>query len=387
MTDSILEASLTIEYCALQIAKLIERSKIEQFNSQLQFSPSEITNILNALPSGMNMDFHVNASAIHQGIHHLKKSLTRREFSCVEMFPYDDRIPKFFELEENLKKGYHLKFPIVIVGDENRSIDDLSADIASTRDDMFKLHRYKQSKYLKGFYIYNEFLKGPIKDCDDYKTPAVVKYKTRKSFETVSEKTKKNNAKRILEKLDVMVGEENVTLYLEFASNLNKKCQKSNKNNDDKNCNNNNNDDNNDDDNIDDDYGKLNDAELFSKTSMIANETNVKEAIKKIGNKYNTTTVEEKIQILNLFDAAKSACNSILSDEQICENEIISMTHELLQETGLSNINKRAISRLINKRGKILKRRGRKINQQFESELWANLMIWSFEPNDNDVSD
>ena len=34
---------------------------------------------------------------------------------------------------------------------------------------MFKLHRYKQSKYLKGFYIYNEFLKGPIKDCDDYK--------------------------------------------------------------------------------------------------------------------------------------------------------------------------------------------------------------------------
>ena len=169
MTDSILEASLTIEYCALQIAKLIERSKIEQFNSQLQFSPSEITNILNALPSGMNMDFHVNASAIHQGIHHLKKSLTRREFSCVEMFPYDDRIPKFFELEENLRKGYHLKFPIVIVGDENRSIDDLSADVASTRDDMFKLHRYKQSKYLKGFYIYNEFLKGPIKDCDDYK--------------------------------------------------------------------------------------------------------------------------------------------------------------------------------------------------------------------------
>ena len=91
MTDSILEASLTIEYCALQIATLIERSKIEQFNPQLQFSPSEITNILNALPSGMNMVFHVHASAIYQRIHHLKKSLTRRGFSYVEMFAYDDR--------------------------------------------------------------------------------------------------------------------------------------------------------------------------------------------------------------------------------------------------------------------------------------------------------
>ena len=49
-----------------------------------------------------------------------------------------------------------------MIAEENRSIDDLCTDIASARDDMFKLNRYKQSKYLKGFYVYDEILKGPI---------------------------------------------------------------------------------------------------------------------------------------------------------------------------------------------------------------------------------
>ena len=372
MTDFTPEASLTIEYCALQIATLIERSKIEQFNSQLQFTPSEISDILNALPSGMNMDFHIHASAIHQGIHHFKKSLTRRGFHCVEMFASDDRIPKFFDLGENLRKGYHLKFPIVIVGEEKRSIDDLCTDIASTRDDLFKLHKYKQSKYLKGFYVYNEILKGPIKDCVDYNTPAVIKHETGKSFETVSEKKKKNNVKRILEHIDEMVGEENVTVYLEFAYNLNKKRQKENKNNDDKNYNNNDNDNydnNNDNDSINDDHERINDVELLSELRMISNDVGVKEAMKEIGIKYNTATIEEKTKILKLFDAAKSACDQILSDEQISEIEITSMTHELLQETELSNIKKTAISRLNRNRGKILKKRGRKFSKQVESEV------------------
>ena len=58
MSDLTPEASLTLEYCALQIATLIERSKIKHFISALQFSPSEISYTLNELPYGMNMDFH-----------------------------------------------------------------------------------------------------------------------------------------------------------------------------------------------------------------------------------------------------------------------------------------------------------------------------------------
>ena len=61
------------------------------------------------------------------------------------------------------------------------------------------------------------------------------------------------------------------------------------------------------------------------------------------------------------------------------------MTHKLLEDPGLCNINKRAILRLHNNKGSILKKRGRKINKNFESEVWANLMIWSYEEKENEV--
>jgi hypothetical protein len=107
----------------------------------------------------------------------------------------------------------------------------------------------------------------------------VHKFTARKNVETVSEK--KKNAKRILEMIDEAVGEDNVTMYLDFVNKLNNKSL--------------------------------------------------------------------KLQNRN------------------------------------GNENERAISRLLNNKGKILRKRGRKINKNFESEIWANLMICSYEENDNEV--
>jgi hypothetical protein len=69
----------------------------------------------------------------------------------------------------------------------------------------------------------------------------------------------------------------------------------------------------------------------------------------------------------------------------INDKEIMSMTHKLLEDTGLCNINKRAILRLHNNEGIILKKRGSKIKKNFESEVWANLMICSYEEKKNEV--
>jgi hypothetical protein len=100
---------------------------------------------------------------------------------------------------------------------------------------------------------------------------------------------------------------------------------------------------------------------------MIGNDFAVREIIKTKKKKYNTTTNEEKFEILNLIDAARNACNLILTDEIISNNELVSMTNKLMEETGLCNISKRAILRLINNKGIILQKRGRKINKNFES--------------------
>jgi hypothetical protein len=128
-----------------------------------------------------------------------------------------------------------------------------------------------------------------------------------------------------------------------------------------------------------DNNGNDNDTELFTNAQMIANDFSVKEIMRTMKTKYDTTTSGEKYRILNLIDAARNACNLILPDDIINDKEIISMTHKLLEDTGLCNINKRAILRIHNNKGIILKKRGRKINKNFESEVWANLIICSYE--------
>ena len=99
--------------------------------------------------------------------------------------------------------------------------------------------------------------------------------------------------------IDDIVGEENVTMYLDSVNKLNNKRLKvANENEFDNN-------------------GNDNDIELFTNAQMIANDFSVKEIMKTIKKKYNTTTSEEKYQILNLIDAARNACNLILPDDII----------------------------------------------------------------------
>jgi hypothetical protein len=124
--------------------------------------------------------------------------------------------------------------------------------------------------------------------------------------------------------LDETVGEENITMYLDFVNKMNNKRKKIK--NDNRNVNNENEDD---------------------ILLLVGNDFSVKEILKTMKKKYNTTTNEEKCQNLNLFGTARSACNLILSDETINDGEVMSMTHKLMEDTGLCNISKRAILRLL----------------------------------------
>jgi hypothetical protein len=357
-------AGLSVEYCAFMIAIMVERCRYTKLQSVPQSSPAEIAQTLNSLPGGSNREFHVDADALHQGVHHFKRFLHSRGFSVIEMYSEQDRLKEYNDLGAHSKKGYHLKFPEIIDHEETRSMSEIADDVVVSRDAMFKLYEIKESNYVKASYIFMEMhentKKIQIENEENYTSPTVVvnKFKTGKKVETVSEKTKKKNAKRILEMIDDIVGEENVTMYLDSVNKLNNKRLKAENENDF------------------DNNGINNDIELFTNAQMIANDFSVKEIMKTMKKKYNTTTSEEKYQILNLIDAARNACNLILPDGIINDKEIISMTHKLLEDTGLCNINKRAILRLHNNKG---------INKNFESEVWANLMICSYEEKENEV--
>jgi hypothetical protein len=102
--------------------------------------------------------------------------------------------------------------------------------------------------------------------------------------------------------IDDTVGEENVTMYLDFVNKLNNKRRKSGNKNE---IINNEND---------------NDIQLLTNAQMIGNDFSVREIIKTMKKKYNTTTNEENFQIFNLIDAARNACNLILTDEIMSNN-------------------------------------------------------------------
>jgi glutaredoxin len=271
MSEMWTAAGLALEYCAYMIAIMVERCGNDLFKKDLQFSPAEIAAILNSLPCGSNQDFNVDAVALHQGVHHFKRFLTSRGFTVIEMYSEEDKIKEYYELGSNTKKGYHLKFPQIIVYQERRSMNEIANDVVISRDTIFKMYKIKKSLYLKSSYIFMEMhendKKMQLEKKENYTSPALVvhKFRARKNVETVSEKTKKKNAKRILEMIDEAVGEDNVTMYLDFVNKLNNKRLKlQNRTGNENEMNNN---------------EKNNDIQLFTNAQMIANDFSVKEII------------------------------------------------------------------------------------------------------------
>ena len=118
MSDEFPQATLTVEFCGLQVATLLERCRIEKFNTNLQFSPLQISYILIELPSGKNQELHVYAEAVHHGIHLLKKMLVHRSFTVVVMNGESDRLAKYYELKGNAKRGHNLIFPTTKINDK-----------------------------------------------------------------------------------------------------------------------------------------------------------------------------------------------------------------------------------------------------------------------------
>jgi hypothetical protein len=147
---------LALEYCAYIIAIMVERCGNDHFNTDLQFSPAEIAAILNSLPRGSNQDFNIDADALHQGVHHFKRFLTTRGFAVIEMYSEEDKIKEYYESGSNTKKGYHFKFPQIIVYEERRSMNEIANDVVISRDSIFKMYKVKKSLYLKASYIFME---------------------------------------------------------------------------------------------------------------------------------------------------------------------------------------------------------------------------------------
>lgn len=149
-------------------------------------------------------------------------------------------------------------------------------------------------------------------------------FQPRKNFSELSLKQKKRNADKIRDFIKSNFGDRDVEAYVDFLSASFPKKQKCSPagESDEKNDN----------------------EKLFD---LVKNSEDVVRSIDCIKRKYVTISLEEKVQLLNVYDSVKKALEiNEQENATVNDTQIASITHKLIQETGLSNGNKRTISRL-----------------------------------------
>lgn len=194
-------------------------------------------------------------------------------------------------------------------------------------------------------------------------------FKVRKPIDDLTDRSIKNNGKRVLEYVESLYGEEDAELYITAAYDC--VVEKNRKNGTPE-------------------LRKLNyleeeRAEIKYDEEIFDDDMRVVNALKKIKKKNIVMSAEDKRQIISVFDAVKT----VLLELNITDinRESAEATLQLIQDyNGICNIRERSLLRLNDCRDIILKQRGRKVEKDFESEVWGNLMLCYYETNTNMVS-
>ena len=381
MVKNVKVASLPVEYCAIMVAIMITRhcSCGDKLNGQQ--SPQKIAEDLVSLEFGQKGNFYVTAVALHHGIFIFKRILESMGYEIIEMHGKEKQLVDFFTLSGG-KRGYDVKFPSLDAAllPQIYNEDTLNSTILVNRDLLLMRGNYTKSNYLSCSSLFldlfvdidavvNEKEKLPETFLSPPTENILSTFKARKKIDELSDRSIKNNGKRILQYVESLFGEEDAELYLSAAYEL--VVKKKRKNN----------------------TPELRTIPYFEKQiepktydeEKFENDMRVVNALNKIKKKYVVMSAEEKFQILTVFDAVKN----VLSELDITEvdQESAEATLKLIQSyNGICNISERSIIRLNDNRDVVLKQRGKKIEKDFESEVWGNLMLCYYETNINLVS-
>lgn len=117
--------SIVADYCAFMIATMIERCSVIDFTALPQYSPKEISILLNQSKDYVMNKFYVDPCALHQGFHLYKRFLVNRGFYLVDLFSEEDKLKSFHTLKALSNKGYNIIFPTVIYDDSSKTVGEV----------------------------------------------------------------------------------------------------------------------------------------------------------------------------------------------------------------------------------------------------------------------
>lgn len=373
--------SLPVEYCAFMVAIMLSRYIIDVRKPNVQQSPEKIAENLNSLEFGLKGNFYVIAVALHHGLFIFKRALQSMGYEIIEMHGKEKQLVDFFTLSSG-KRGYDVKFPLLdgVSLPLDYTEETLNNVVLANRDLLLSMGNFMKSKFFSCSSLFLDLfvdIQTLVKQKDQtqasFLSPVTdVKrsiFKVRKPIDDLSDRSIKNNGKRVLEYVESLYGEEDAELYITAAYDRVVKKNRKNGTPELRILN----------------YLEEEEAEKKYNEEVFVNDTRVANALKKIKNKNIVMSMEEKFQIISVFDAVKT----ILKELNITEidRESAEATLKLIQGyNGICNISERSLLRLNDSRDIILKQRGRKIEKDFESEVWGNLMLCYYETNANMVS-
>jgi hypothetical protein len=109
MKAILMDYSLTVDYCAFMLAIVIVCHSVDTVNTNYQWSPEEISAILNDLPRAKHPNYHVNPVALKQGLLLFKRHLQKWGISHIKMYQEEKKPLEFFDLEES-RTSIEMKF-------------------------------------------------------------------------------------------------------------------------------------------------------------------------------------------------------------------------------------------------------------------------------------
>jgi hypothetical protein len=370
---------LDIDYCACMVAIALYRHRVDVENIGTQFSAEDLTVELNLLPFTKGPNFNVNSLGLKHGFQMFGAYLKNVGITTIPMFAEDLYLAAFFQLE-SCQRSTEIKFNTFTNPSEDDTEAALLSAVMSIRDLILKKARYPVSTHPSPSSVFGALYYSVIVKISLPKP--IPKIITRKSPSELSRRAINNSADKITTSAETNFGEDYSLFYLEsaFRKAKKRKIQQIIKNS--------NNDENDEQENEDNDDSNENNQEgdliqNLAEVDMLY-DPRVLTALSKIPSKYVIFSEDDKNNVTALYKVVKVVV--LERDYKNARIVAAEATKQILQDsTYYSNISTRTIIRWVDTEHVVSAKPGRKIIEDFENEVWGNLMLCIFEKNEIEV--
>ena len=375
MKCKVKEYLLSVDYFAFMVAILLARHEVNKSNSEKQWSSAEISEELNNLAYGATTNFHVDNVALQHGMSIFQKQLRNRGLLAVTMGSDALGVRDFYDLVGatriiEIKFVGYQKFP------EHETESDLLCRILAIRTELLLKLNYPTPFHPSPASVLYELHLPMIRSLQaqkDVKASKKVRM-TRKSPSKLGAKTIKKNSIDLLDAVKKNFGESNVEFYLNSAIKIEetkkRKLRDSTESSDEDSEKFDDGDDDDDDDNF-----ALDDIE---------NDERVLEMASQIPSKYIIFEIDDKKNVIALFKVIREVAEE--REYVACDKIAALTTAKIINRINYySTITGRCILRWCSVQDKIIEKSGPKIDNQFVSEVWGNLLLCILERKQNEV--